>query len=83
MNLTTFFSVSSRALQSKMLEAAAPQRIPSVMRKAKKQVRSTRHQTSHNLEPPRNRRAKSMSTNTTAQCTRKNLKSSASFSKKS
>jgi hypothetical protein len=52
MNLTTFFSVSSRALQSKMLEAAAPQRIPSVMRKAKKRVCSTRHQTSHNLEPP-------------------------------
>jgi site-specific recombinase XerD len=37
---------------SKMLEAAAPQRIPSVMRKAKRRVRATRHQTSHNLEPP-------------------------------
>jgi integrase len=38
---------------SKMLEAAEPQRSPSVMMKAKKRVRSTRHQTSHNLEPAR------------------------------
>jgi integrase len=38
---------------SKMLEAAEPQRSPSVMMKAKKRVRSTRQQTSHNLEPAR------------------------------
>ena len=38
---------------AKMLEAAAPQRSPSVMMKAKKRVRSTRNQTSHNLEPAR------------------------------
>ena len=36
---------------SKMLEAAAPQRTPAVMRKARKRSRSTRNPTSHKLEP--------------------------------
>jgi integrase len=38
---------------AKMLEAAEPQRSPSVMMNAKKRVRSTRNQTSHNLESAR------------------------------
>ena len=36
---------------SKMLEAAANQRAPAVMRKARKRSRSTRNPTPHNLEP--------------------------------
>lgn len=36
---------------TKMLEAAAPQRTPAVMRKAKTRLRSTHYPTSHNLEP--------------------------------
>ena len=35
---------------SKMLETAAPTRIPAVMRNAKKRVRSMRHPTPYNLE---------------------------------
>jgi integrase len=37
----------------KMLEAAAPQRALAIMTKAKKQLRSTRNSTSHELEPAR------------------------------